>query len=581
MFPFSRSRSARPAARRSSPVGLEPLEHRQLLSATPVGGHHDGGGGRPAQDTVAFSLLPATIQTGLTTLDTTDTLTDATPVALGNQDGVETYTATVRSTGTVSRLTVDAAGQPVTAPTQSTATVADLPAAAAAEVTAIAAATGLTAPTDATTVHVTTTAAGVVTYSVALATDDTTATDARHGRPSAVMVDAAGNPVGNQRLPLSVFATAVQDALTAAAPTGATALTDTSTVDVRTTGGLTTYSVRYTVDGTDTTVTVDTTGAAVAAAATSTALFSAIPAAAQAEIQAIATAKGAGTVAADQSVDVNTPAGGGVTLYAVKLTTDLTDSTDGGDRPAPGVTIVVDASGNPTTLLLGQPRPGGDDHGNAPPADAASGTDDGATTTATPTATRGTGRPLGHATAGGVDSAATPTLGPILSLLTPTSPSAAVTADVSQLQTDAAALRTATRALSKTDAATLRADQRAIAAAVKALSATLSPAQQTLRSDTAKYAATLRADQRDVRRAGSDSTALTTAQDQLAADQAAAYEALSADLASLRALIDADAAVTAARSKLTTDVPSVATAQAAVVADSDKLQADIGDQLTA
>ena len=623
MFPFGKFGNAKlPNARRHAP-GLEPLERRQLLSGTPGGGHGGGPGGHapggpgggPAQDTIAFSLLPATIQTGLTTLATTDGLadpTDATPVALGNQNGVETYTVTITSTGTVSRLTVDAAGNPVTAPVQSTTTFGDLAPAPAAEITAIAAAKSLTAPTTDTTVNVTTTAAGVVTYSAALsASTDTTTTDDRRSHPMAVMVDADGNPVGNQSLPLSVFPSAVQAALTAGAPTGATALTDTSTVNVRTAGGLTTYAVTYTVDGTDTTVTVDKAGATVAPAAKTTADFSTLPAAAQTELQALATAKSLGTIATDQSVDVYTQVGGTVTLYAVRLSATTTDDGPTGGH---GATLVVDANGNPTTLPMGGTStgspggrfdhggPGGDRGGSDAPTDPTSdGSTDPTTTTPTPTATatatatvstrhggsgtaaRGPAGRGGNALAAalGGGSPAVPNLGPALSLFASVATDATVAADLATLKADAAALRAAVKGLTASDAATLKADQKAVATAMRALSATLAPAQKTLRSDTAKYAATLRADQQAVRHDRSDATALAADQAQLATDQAAAFAALSADLDALKALISADAGVTAAQSKLATDLPSIATAQATIQTDTTQLEKDVGAALAA
>ena len=232
MFPFSKLPKAGHGTRNTqTTVDLEPLENRQLLSATAAAGAAFAPGGR-ALDTIAFSLAPAAVQNGLTSLATADGLTDPAAtdkVSLGNRDGVETYSVTIRSTGTVSQLTVDAAGQPVTAPAQTTTTFGALATAPAAEITAIATAKSLTAPTSATVVNVTTTAAGAVTYSVALAGDGTATPVASTaavnpgtimrvspiGGGFAVMVDAAGNPVGNQQLPFSVFSTTIQSALNA------------------------------------------------------------------------------------------------------------------------------------------------------------------------------------------------------------------------------------------------------------------------------------------------------------------------------------------------------------------------------
>jgi hypothetical protein len=338
-----------------SDVGMERLEGRQLLSGSHAGFGFGRHGAEPVT-TIAFSLAPAAVQTGLDALATTDKLTAptaTTTVRLGNANGVETYSVTLTATGTVSRLTVDAAGAPVTAPTQTTTTFAALgtsDAAAAAEISAIATALSLTAPASTATVHVTTPSAGAATYSIVL-----TATTG-WGRGVAVMVDAAGNPVGNQSLPASVIPAAILAGLNSAAPTGATALTATSTQRVRiaTADGVTTYSTTFTTTGTRTTVTVNGAGTATSLPSSTTSTFGVAPAAVQAELQSLATADGySGAIPSTQSTTVYSESNG-TTLYGVTLTVTTTTASGTATR-----TFVVDASGNPTTLPTGTPSTGG------------------------------------------------------------------------------------------------------------------------------------------------------------------------------------------------------------------------------
>ncbi len=627
MFPFHGFRKAKPQTSRrpnrpAGVAGFEPLEGRQLLSATPAADHHGhgdhghghggsfggggpGGGGGPSS-TIAFSLAPAAVQTGLDALATTDGLADptaTTKVALGNTGGVETYTVTLTATGTVSRLTVDAAGDPVTAPTQTTTTFANLPAAASAEVTAIATAKGLTAPASTDTVNVSTTSAGAVTYSVGLASTDTS--DDAFPHDVNVQVDASGNPVGDQELPFSVFSTAVQAALNAGAPTGATALAATATqaVDVRTSDGITTYSTTFTVTGTTTTVTVNAAGAAVTAASHTTADFSAIPTAAQTELQTLAVAEGySGTIPTTQTVTVYIATGGSPVLYAVTLSvTDTSTTTSTGSTGTHDQTFVVDASGNPTTLPEGQGGGFGfggfgfggfgfggfsfgrfGDGGFGPTGSTTTTTT--STGTSTSTAAKSTGLATSSTALTGRAAAGTyagltsvnPTLAAALAGLG-VAPDAAVSADLAQLRTDAAALKADLKGLSKADAATYKADEKALAVATKAAAGSTA----ALRADAAKYAGTLRADEATIRKDHASATALATAQAKLAADEAAAFAALSADLDALRALVSANAGVTAAQAKLATDLPTVAAAQTAVQTDADQIVTDLGTQLTA
>ncbi|HVX86873.1 MAG TPA: hypothetical protein VH253_18970 [Phycisphaerae bacterium] len=343
------------------PAGIEPLEERTLLSAVhamPFAAGFGGNfgrfvrmpihlpGGMGAQ--VTFSQLSTAIQNGLTSLATTDNVTApaaTSVVALGNANGVETFTVFSTGTGTRTALTVDQNGNPVTAATHSSTTFGAVSnTAVTTEITTIATALSLTAPTSTTNVYVTTNN-GASTYTVTLAKSSTTG---RHTQYVSFTVDASGNPTGNAVLPLGVFSTTIQSALTGAAPTGATALTATSSVTVRTLNGVTTYSVTYNATGIRTTVTVNAAGALSDLPSTSTAEYSTIPSAAQAALQTLATAAGdTATIAGTQDVTV-TNEGNGTTLYTARVTITKTDSS--GNTYTYPLTLTVDEAGNPTVL---------------------------------------------------------------------------------------------------------------------------------------------------------------------------------------------------------------------------------------
>ena len=360
------------SARAVSPVVLEGLEDRRLMSVSPAallgmrlggfGGHGEfaraGHGVRGG--TVDFSQAPAAVRAGLTSLATAQSLTaptDSTPVYLGNSNGVETYSVLLSGTGTTTRLTVDVAGNPVTATTNSTTTFGALDNSAVTDrINAIATALGLAAPVDATVVRVTTPASGPAVYSVTLsdANTDTTGTNTgRHRHATTITVDANGNPVGDQRLPLSTLPIAVQNGLTSNAPGGATALLPTSLVSVRTLNGVTTYSATYSGTGTTTTVTVNTSGALASLPSASQVTFSTIPVAAQNELQTLATADGvSGSIAGTQTVTAYDEANG-TTVYTVRLVATETN-TDGSTETHP-ITLSVDQAGNVTVPPSGGP----------------------------------------------------------------------------------------------------------------------------------------------------------------------------------------------------------------------------------
>lgn len=315
------------------------------------------GGPRGLVTSLEFDQTPAAVQSGLQKLASTDSLaapTSTQTVYLGNSNGVETYTLVYTSSGTTSRITVDQTGAAVTQPTQSTTTWAVLDgtgagsdSAAAAEITAIANALGLTAPTSTTVVNVTTQSDGSTVYSVNLGSSNSSSSStARADRGRTISVNSAGDPVGDQVLPFSVLPTAVQDGINANVPAGDSALSASSTqnVDVRTTDGVTTYSVTFSSTGIQTVVTVNTAGDLTSLPSQSTTEFSDLPTAAQTELQTLATDKGyTSTISSTQTVDVFTETSGTI-IYSVTL------NVTGGTSTAATtlLTIAVDQSGNPT-----------------------------------------------------------------------------------------------------------------------------------------------------------------------------------------------------------------------------------------
>lgn len=203
---------------------IEPLEDRRLLSHGWFGFSFGGFGGFGFGDfgggdhgfgrgltSIEFSQAPAAVQTGLDNLASTDKLAAPTSnqtVFLGNQNGVETYTIDITGTGTQSALTVDQDGNPVTAPTNGTATYGTVPVAVSTEAAAIASALSLTVPASSATVSVKTPNGGTSVYSIDLTATTTTATRHVHGRM--VEIDANGNPVGNVNLPFSAIPGSLQ-----------------------------------------------------------------------------------------------------------------------------------------------------------------------------------------------------------------------------------------------------------------------------------------------------------------------------------------------------------------------------------
>lgn len=324
-------------------------------SSTGTASTTDDNGPGTVTDSLPFSEVPSTIQKGLITLAVADSLsapTSTQTVYLGNSNGVETYTLDYTSSGTTTKITVDVNGNAVTAPTLSTTTWATLDgtgsgsdAAAAAEILAIATADSLAAPTSTTTINVSTPSSGAAVYTLTLAASSTSTTNSGYdGGNTRISVDASGNPVANQTVPFSAVPTAVQTAINANLPTGATALATTSTqsVQVTTQNGVIFYSTTFTTSGTSTTVTVNAAGELASLPSTTTTAFSAIPAAAQNELQTLATADGlTGTIAASQVVTAYSE-GNGTTVYTATITG--TNSSNASLT----VTVSSDENGNPT-----------------------------------------------------------------------------------------------------------------------------------------------------------------------------------------------------------------------------------------
>ena len=248
---------------------FEDLECRRMLSVSPFAHlksaieskiHHDS---TTAPSTTTFSGLQTSdvaAYNELTSLATTDktTIASTQTVYIRPINSTTTYYTVVLtpSTGTKITLTTDEDGNPVTPPTSSTTTFgAVTDTAATAELTALASALNLTAPASTTNVTVRT-ADGLTTYTVDLAPASGTGHDVR------VTVDAAGNPAGNERIPFSALPSVVSAGLTTLASADSLTIAATQNVQVETSGGVTTYTVRLTSTGQSFEFTVDTTGAA-------------------------------------------------------------------------------------------------------------------------------------------------------------------------------------------------------------------------------------------------------------------------------------------------------------------------------
>jgi len=321
----------------SQPI-LEGLENRQLLSAAGFGSFF--GHGRYAEQTTAQfqNLLPA-VQTGLDNL-AGSTISATQNVNLGNTDGVETFSVTLKSTGAKTTYEVDENGNPITAPSHSKTTFAAINSNASTEINAIATAENLTAPGTATKVQVNTGINGVTTYSVNL-TPVISSTGHHHHTPPpvTVTVDSAGDPLAPSSLPFSVMLPAVQSTFIQNAPAGVT-LTSASTnkVNIQTIDGTIVYFMTFKSTGTRTTLYVDAGGTLVNLPSTTQTTLANVPSPAATELQTLATADGVtGTFATTQTVSELTEPSG-----SIFFTVDA--KTSSGKK----IAITVDQTGNPT-----------------------------------------------------------------------------------------------------------------------------------------------------------------------------------------------------------------------------------------
>ena len=366
LFEMVRGKTTLPTPRTTRCV-LEGLEDRRLLSAGFMPFHGGMGGGmrgpgwfvepigtlgRFGGSTIQFSQTPQKVQDGLNALATAGSLTAPTStqmVYLGNANGIETYAITLSGTGTISRLTVDQNGKAVIPPTHSNTTFSAVGNAAVTdEITNIATALNLTAPTDSTPVSVTTASDGTSTYAVRLSS----ATPTWHAwRGTVITVDASGNPVGDQRLPLSVMPDPIKTGLTTNAPAGATALTDTSLVNVRTANGVTFYSATYNSAGTTSVVTVNSAGTPTSLPSVTQVDFSTVPQAAQTELQTLATAAGVADPISTTQPVLAFAEGNGTTVYSATLRATVT-ARNGATYTRP-VTVSSDQNGNATVPPTG------------------------------------------------------------------------------------------------------------------------------------------------------------------------------------------------------------------------------------
>jgi hypothetical protein len=246
---------------------FEDLECRRMLSVSAAAHlkhasvHRNDTTTTASPSTTTFSGLQTSdvaAYNELNTLATADTTTIASTqtVYVRPINSTTTYYTVVLtpSTGTKITLTSDENGNPITPPTSSTTTFgAVTDTAATGELTTLAGDLNLTAPasTDSVTVR---TADGLTTYSIKLAPSSGT------GHDVTITVDAAGNPAGNERIPFSALPTLVSTGLTGLASADSLTIAGTQEVQVRTAGGVTTYTVRLTGSGQSVEYTVDTAG---------------------------------------------------------------------------------------------------------------------------------------------------------------------------------------------------------------------------------------------------------------------------------------------------------------------------------
>ncbi|MGA2230167.1 MAG: hypothetical protein ABSH22_04510 [Tepidisphaeraceae bacterium] len=310
--------------------------------------------GLPAgNETVLFSQLsggPAgdqAISTGLQTLAPTGvTIAGTQDVIVSSTNGVTTYTVNLaNSNGTVTKISVNSAGDVVLGPSTTFATLQSVDAAAATGLQAI-------APTG---VTIASTQKVCVTIVNSTTTDYTAKLTDSSGDKVKITVDENGLPTGNETVTFGDLQAgpandqAIATGLQALAPTGVT-IAATQSVIVTTTNGVSTYKVDLTAsNGTVTQIIVNSAGTVVLGPGATFAQLQSVDAAAAAGLQAIAPS--GVTLSASQSVTTETISAT-TTYYSVKVA----NSSGHGHT-----TLTVDENGLPTgnTMVLYSQLSGG------------------------------------------------------------------------------------------------------------------------------------------------------------------------------------------------------------------------------
>jgi len=306
--------------------------------------------GLPAgNETVLFSQLQAgtagdqAISAGLQALAPTGvTIAGTQDVLVSSTNGVTTYTVNLaNSNGTVTKISVNSAGDVVLGPSTTFATLQSVDAAAATGLQAI-------APTG---VTIASTQAVSVTTVNSTTTDYTVKLTGSSGDKVKITVDENGLPTGNETVTFGDLQAgpandqAIATGLQALAPTGVT-IAATQSVIVTTTNGVSSYKVDLTAsNGTVTQIIVNSAGTVVLGTGATFAQLQAVDAAAATGLQAIAPS--GVTISSSQSVTTQTISST-TTYYSVKVA----NSSGHGHT-----TLTVDENGLPvgnTTVLYSQ-----------------------------------------------------------------------------------------------------------------------------------------------------------------------------------------------------------------------------------
>lgn len=163
------------------------------------------------------------------------------------------------------------------------------------------------------------------------------------GGSPGVGVGLGNHGQGLNSIQFSQAPSAVQTGLTNLAATDhVTAPTATTAVYLGNSRGVETYTIDISGMGTTTRLTVDQSGNPVTAPTNGSTTFGAVPSAVATELNAIATALSLTAPASTDTVRVSTPAGG-VATYTIRLVNSSASTA----RHSYGVTVTVDANGNP------------------------------------------------------------------------------------------------------------------------------------------------------------------------------------------------------------------------------------------